>query len=190
MVIEMRGGFVGLDAAVYCNCWRDGKTTEPPVPRECVHLDEDGWVWNSNPDWTPGAQPGTEEWVRGMATDIAFDSWKQSQACPHDNMQLVSARIANWSGVGGLLQALQEGGEDQFATVLTELPTSNDGSTSPELAARMLNELNVFLELEAQGQLSIPAYGFGDREARSFTIEALQTVCRVSVASGNPIAWN
>jgi hypothetical protein len=180
---------VGLDAAVYCNCWRDGKTAEPPIPREWVNVDEDGWVWNSNPTWPPGAQEGTPEYDQAMAKDIAFDVWKVNGACSHENMQLVHERIANWSGVGGLRQALREAGESEFATVLAELPEGNGGHTPSALALRMVEEIDRFLALLADGRSPVPPYGFRTEDARTRTIEAIQTVCRVSVESGNPVAW-
>jgi hypothetical protein len=90
-----------------------------------------------------------------MAIDIAFDKWMRYDACPHDDMNLASERIANWSGVGGFQQALALAGRARFATVLSALPTGNDGSVPPATAARMLEELDAFLALEGYGSLAV-----------------------------------
>jgi hypothetical protein len=60
-----------------------------------------GWLGlEQQPGLDPRGTTRTEEWDRGRATDIAFDDWERSQACPLENMELVNVRIANWRGVG------------------------------------------------------------------------------------------
>ncbi|MNS32452.1 hypothetical protein D3C72_645390 [compost metagenome] len=146
---------MGLDAAVYCNCWRDGKTTEPPIPREWVNVDEDGWVWNSNPRWSSGLRPGCEAYDRAIEIDVLFDTWQRSEACQHEDMCLAKVWVSNWAGVSGFRQALRMAGEDRFQTVLAELPMGNGGTVPPETAARMLDELDAFLALDGYGSLAV-----------------------------------
>jgi hypothetical protein len=90
-----------------------------------------------------------------MATDIAFDDWKRSHACPHENMELAEVWVSNWAGISGFRQALRMAGEDQFKTVLAALPKGNGGSVPSETAARMLEELDAFLALEGYGCLAV-----------------------------------
>ena len=35
---------MGVDATVMCNCFREGRTTDPPVPREWLVLDAEGYL--------------------------------------------------------------------------------------------------------------------------------------------------
>lgn len=40
---------MGLDATVSCNCFKEGRTTAPPIPREWLYLDSDGY-WSCRPE--------------------------------------------------------------------------------------------------------------------------------------------
>jgi hypothetical protein len=149
-----------------------------------VNVDEDGSIWNSNPAWRPQPKEGTDAYRRAMAIDIAFDKWMRDDACPHDDMNLASERIANWSGVGGFQQALAQAGEARFATVLSALPRGNGGSMPPATAARMLEELDTFLALEGYGSLAVLV-----DEASGEVLGSAATSILIQASGKEPLQW-
>lgn len=124
---------MGLGATVMCNCFRLGLTTEPPVPRDWLHVDEEGY-FNLKP---------------GHDSDGAFDEvdgWMKV-CCEHPDLEYASEHIANWSGYRIFQQALAEAGWDNFPVLRSELPNTNDGQTKAPEAALALRELAAFRSL-------------------------------------------
>ncbi|WP_444962851.1 hypothetical protein [Nocardiopsis sp. M1B1] len=70
-----------------------------------------------------------------------MDDWRANAACPHEEMELVSERISNWSGVEWFRKAIDEAGEHRFPVLASRLPRANGGFLEPEEAAAMLSEL-------------------------------------------------
>jgi hypothetical protein len=129
---------MGLDAAVRCRCWEEGKTTPCPFP-ERVRLGTDMDLLELDLPWD-----GNEEMHR------QFDSWRR-QCCAHENMWLVIEYISNWSGVRAFQQALRSAGEARFSTLLGQIPDINGGRTKSEIANLCLAELEAFSALGAFG---------------------------------------
>ncbi|MEU5880130.1 hypothetical protein [Spirillospora sp. NPDC047279] len=123
---------MGLDAFVRCRCWQDGLVSEPPFPRALIVEDEDGYLGLSVP------YEGNEE------LDVAFYQWKETGACPHEDMDAVSVRISNWGGYRVFQEALLTAGAEHFPVLCAELPDGNGGALPPELARRALAELDFF----------------------------------------------
>ncbi len=119
---------MGLDAFVHCRCWQDGLTLPPVGP---VGFDEEGYL-----DWLVPRPEYTE-------LDDAFDSWKAT-GCAHEDMELVSERLANWAGYRLFQQALQSAGWSHFPSLKAELPSDNGGRMPAEAAALVLDELDYF----------------------------------------------
>lgn len=71
---------MGLDAVVYCNCFRIGKLHEPPVAVWGVYVEEDGSV-----------APKTEI----LEEQIAFDEWLNLRACEHPGGVFLHHRLGN-----------------------------------------------------------------------------------------------
>jgi hypothetical protein len=132
---------VGLDATVLCTCYEDGRTTEPPVPRDRLVLG-DGDLWVSS-----GADADIEE-VEEM--DEKVQEWRGS-ACKHPHLYYADEVIANWNWYGNFLRVLGRLGWDHFPTLEVELPVSNDGTTPPEAASEALEELAYFRSLDEVG---------------------------------------
>ncbi|RFU41297.1 hypothetical protein DZF91_12645 [Actinomadura logoneensis] len=127
---------MGLDAFVLCRCWQDGRTTEPPVPRERIMTDDHG--------------PYLDEGFHG-ALDEVFGKWKAAAACPHGDMEIARERISNWGGYRYLREAMETAGWDRFPVLREYLPESNDGDLPAGRAREALAELAAFRECAAVG---------------------------------------
>ncbi len=123
---------MGLDAAVSCNCYQEGRVVSP-FP-DLTQLDEDGFLNLALP------YKGHEE------EHHIFWQWKQT-ACPHPGMSYCRERIANWSGYRLFQAALAETGWEHFPTLQAELPELNGGQMSSQSAALALQELATFKRL-------------------------------------------
>jgi hypothetical protein len=125
---------MGLDAFVYCNCLKHGKTKPYTLDFGWQFDVEDGYL-----------QPN----VKTDDEDEYDEKWEQlrdwtADACEHPDCIYASERIANWFGYRKFLNALGRHGWEYFPTLESELPEGNQGTTSPEAAQRMLEELDYF----------------------------------------------
>lgn len=125
---------MSYSAYVICNCYKDGKTTEPPH-KEFLRFDEDGLYLDiPNELWKKD-----EEKVYQMAAD--FDEWKRT-ACEHEEMELADEYLSNISGMGAFRHIVRElGGQDKFPILTEYLPTANGGVLPNEFAQQALDEL-------------------------------------------------
>jgi hypothetical protein len=128
---------MGLDAAVMCNCFRDGKTTPPPFPREWFEIDDEGYL-NLKKECD-----SHESWAKQY-------EWQQS-CCEHEGM-FARERISNWSGYRQFQEALGEVGWQHFPVLKEQLPNANGGLTSSVASAEALEELGFFM---AAGEIGI-----------------------------------
>src|SRR3954466_6093552 len=124
---------MGLDATVMCNCYAQGLTTPPPVARELIYFNRDGYLSINLP------YDGNEELVE------AFDRWCE-ESCAHPNMWYADVRVSNWAGYRLFKWALDRAGWEHFPTLRRELPEGNDGATAARVAALALPELEYFKE--------------------------------------------
>ncbi len=121
---------MGLDASVMCNCYQQGLTTTCPYPEYFV-VDEDGYPALKLPyDNNEDAFNTFEEWL--------------ALCCVHPHMDYASVFIASWKDYQSFLEALEQLGHDQFPALLVELPTANQGHTSPGVARAALAEFELF----------------------------------------------
>lgn len=63
--------------------------------------------------------------------------------------------ISSWKGFSAFQEALEALGIHYFPTILDQLPDGDEGETSPEKAAKMLEELSHFESLQAQIQQAV-----------------------------------
>lgn len=121
---------MGLDASVMCNCFRLGRTSEPPVPREWLYIDEDGYF---------GLRPEHD------SDDLFYKvyEWEQT-CCQHPEMRYAWERISNWPGYRLFQQALGRVGRERFPVLAHELPQANGGQTAAPMAALALRGLDEF----------------------------------------------
>src|SRR5260370_16920346 len=121
---------MGLDATVSCNCFKQGRTTPPPIPQDWLYLDDEGY-WSCRPGHE--AEHSWPELYR----------WKQ-KCCEHEGMNYASERISNWAGYRLFQEALEKVGWENFPTLQRELPNANGGRMFPESAKQALLELDRF----------------------------------------------
>lgn len=124
---------MGLDAFIPCNCFVEGKTTEPPVPREWIIRDDEGYFC-LNPECSEDASLNDKIYL-----------WSE-RCCKHSGMH-VWQHIGNWSGVRAFQQSLIKIGEAHFPVLTTALPNGNGGSLSIENIRKALAELERFESL-------------------------------------------
>lgn len=121
---------MGLDASVMCNCFREGRTSEPPVPRDWLQIDEEGYLVLRPEHDSPEACHRVYGWMLAC--------------CEHPEMEHASEHIANWTGYRLFQQALAGVGRDRFPVLRHELPEANGGLTEAPRAALALGELDEF----------------------------------------------
>jgi hypothetical protein len=117
---------------VRCRCWQDGLASAPPVPRELIVEDEGRDLDLSVP------YDGNEDLYS------RFDHWVAQGLCAHKNMNLVSARIANWAWYRLFQRALGVAGWQRFPTLHAYLPQANGGTLPAAAASAALAELRLF----------------------------------------------
>jgi hypothetical protein len=129
---------MGLDATVMCNCFREGKTSPPPFPREWLEVDYEGYLnLKSEHDCE-------SNWNRHY-------EWEQS-CCEHNGMDFVARRISNWTGYRQFQGALGEIGWQKFPVLKAQLPNGNGGLTAAAASAEAIVELAIFT---ASGQIGV-----------------------------------
>jgi hypothetical protein len=126
---------MGLDAYVYCNCFKEGKTKTPPVDKSDIIIDEDG-------NFTLKF-PYSEETA---VYHNLFDNWIKT-CCPHPEMQIIHVRVGNWSAISILRESLIKAGEKRFPVLLGNIGYTNGGLVPTKLAPSALNEIDLFRTL-------------------------------------------
>jgi hypothetical protein len=125
---------MGLDATVMCKCYIEGRTTEPPVARDWLYFDNEGYL---------SLRPEHEDDETGMK----IWTWEQD-CCEHSGMDYASERIANWAGYRLFQQALETVGWQHFPVLHAGLQNINGGLMAPDACAQALQELEFFRTLD------------------------------------------
>lgn len=131
---------MGLDAMVRCRCWEEGRTTEPPVPRDHIRVDDEHDLVLAYP------------YLGHEQEHDAFGRWMAEEACPHGDMTFTKRRVANWNGYNRFITALERAGLEHFPVLDAELPSANRGTTPPDRARAALRELEYFVNNAELGQ--------------------------------------
>lgn len=127
---------MGYDAYVRCNCYKKGKT-KPFKYMEYV---------KDYPDYLELELPDEIEKDSELVEKIEQE-FLDYFGCEHENMKIVSERIANISGMGALRFAIKCcGGEKEFPTLATQLPESNYGFMPVEMNDGFRKDLDAFME--------------------------------------------
>jgi hypothetical protein len=129
---------MGLDAAVMCNCFRDGKTKPPPFPREWLEVDGEGYL-NLKQE-----HDHRENWYK-------VDEWQQT-CCEHEDMEFAAEHIGNWTGYRQFQTALGLVGWQHFPVLKAQLPNANGGLMPAAACAQALLELDHFT---AAGEIGV-----------------------------------
>lgn len=130
---------MGLSAYVNCACYRRGTARPFPLPplETFFRFDVDGVL-------------GLDLPYEGYEIEHnTVQSWMEC-ACDHEDMELISQSISNWTGYLAFLQSLTQIGWKFFPTLKQELPRKNDGYTGANSAYLILRELELFSKLVEQ----------------------------------------
>lgn len=96
---------MGLDAHVCCDCFERGRLLAAPPPGCTLSVTEDGSLLCGSDD---------------LKVQIAFDRWRHSEACEHEDGYLVAHRIGNVALVSSLRRELGRWPE-RFPEVLSRV---------------------------------------------------------------------
>lgn len=132
---------LGLDASVMCNCFRDGKTSPPPVPREWLHIDHEGYL-NLLPE-----HDTNRNWGK-------FHKWMEA-CCAHPKMIFVYETISNWPGVRLFQEACDQIGWQRFPVLKAALPSGNGGLMPAADCRQALTELDDFAARGGIGEKTV-----------------------------------
>jgi len=159
---------MGLDATVYCTCFRDGKLKTPPPDHIDVYVNDNGGLDCRNSD------PDTQE---------EFDDWYYDRACEHENGYFVGHRIGNMSFVASLRAELSRQPDD-FPILLSEVIYSGthcgdhlDRPTVQEMRPE-LDKLSEFTCDDTANQQRI-----------DHLLKVMRELSDASDQTGNPIAF-
>ena len=159
---------MGLDATVYCTCFRDGRLREPPPAHIDVYIDEDGSLNCHNSD---------------LETQIEFDAWRYDRACEHENGDLISHRIGNIALVAYLRAELSRQPDD-FLIVLSKVVYS--GTHCGDFINRdTVQQMQPELERLAQFRCS----DSGNQPFVDGFLAQLRELSAASAQTGNPIVF-
>ncbi len=127
---------MGVGAYVNCACYRRGKTEPFPL---------NGWKnrFRFDIEGVLGLDLPYEGYEHEHDT---VQQWMQT-ACDHEDMEIISEQIANWTGYLAFLQSLMQIGWKFFPILQQELPRNNSGFTLAPNALKMLRELDIFTKL-------------------------------------------
>jgi hypothetical protein len=121
---------MGVDAAVSCTCYQEGRIVSP-FP-EHTRVDEEGMLMLDLP------MEGHED-----EYDI-FEEWLSNSPCGHPWLDFCQVRLSNWGGYRSFQSALEQTGWDHFPILRTYLPERNDGHLPTDAAGTALEELETF----------------------------------------------
>src|SRR5262249_11591067 len=123
---------MGLDAAVACRCYQQGRVVSP-FPEQTI-IDAEGCV---ELDWP---------YTGHEAEHDLFYTWTES-ACEHPRMNYCWVHLANWAGYRLFQEALSETGWEHFPTLNAHLPNANEGTMAAQAAVVALRELETFKQI-------------------------------------------
>lgn len=146
---------MGYDAFVTCNCFKDGKTKEPPY-KDFMKIDVEGIYLDLDLTY----EKDKDEYLKRHQE---FDNWKRT-ACPHEDMKFASEHLANMSGMAAFKTMLHEfGGEKRFPILTKYLPVANGGTLPAEYAEKVLNELKDIEQEKTSEKKVIRRQNTGDK---------------------------
>ena len=139
---------MGLDAYVTCNCFEEGKLSNPPEPftMDDVCRDEEGFLCSHMLDSLRKSLDYSDYIDRHGALDDCFHDWAD-HACEHENGEYCSEWVGNWTGVREFQSVVEElGGNDRYPVLSGLIPDSNGGCFLAKLAKKAIEEIDDLVE--------------------------------------------
>ncbi len=123
---------MGYNIVVYCRCFEEGKSSEPPVPRKHIRRDnEEGDLYRV------GLPPSTLE------EDIEFDAWCL-HSCEHVNGALFEGHLGNAATVGHFRACLKNYSRKKYPSLWEMFVENTHGNYQSEENLNALEELSRF----------------------------------------------
>jgi hypothetical protein len=161
---------MGLDASVYCNCYKTGQTKSSPPHVELVEIGDDGDVFISTSD--------DEKYFE-------FERWKQT-ACEHEEMVLLHYRLGNISAAGYMISKIKtvDSSESTFPILLQKVfydGTHAGGHLEMSDVVKLQQELQV---LKVKASVNLHSDDLLNR-----VVENLEKLCEKAIEVQNPIVF-
>ncbi len=134
---------MGLDASVRCRCFEEGKLRPGPVPIEDLYIDDEGYLSSRKLDDAYARFSLRQVWARYYELENAFREWSD-HPCEHEDGEICSERVGNWSGCAVFEDYCEEIGEERVPILAHILPSGNGGTFPAEMAEAALKELDFF----------------------------------------------
>lgn len=125
---------MGFGGYVVCNCYKEGKTTEPPH-KSYLHIDEYGLSLEIPHEIR---QQDSE---RAERMEHEFNEWKEA-ACEHEDMDYANENLANRTGMSMFRSLIGSLGSQHYPVLSTCLPANNEGFVPTDLVEKLLEELS------------------------------------------------
>jgi hypothetical protein len=137
---------MGLGAFVRCRCFEEGKTIEPPFPREELMIDDEGNIGLREAYEAYKTMPYDDyDSKYGDVDDILYE-W-QCGCCEHEDSEYCSESIGNWYGVRRFEGIIGNMGKEHFPVLSTLIPRGNGGIFPREKAEAALAEITLLEEM-------------------------------------------
>jgi hypothetical protein len=154
---------MGLDAFVRCNCFELGLTSAPPIPREELFIDEEGYISSTKASSAWPTMSFDEYSNEFGEVDDRIREWEEN-CCVHPEMDYCSEWMGNWYAVRFFEGLVEQLGNEEFPVLSTIIPEGNGGIFPAKKAQAALEELECFLSrVSEMHQVSLIDVHTGDR---------------------------
>ena len=159
---------------VHCNCFQKGEIDSQPPFKDDIIIGELGELILEWPQmFYPKEYAELEEWI-------------ESSPCKHDQMIVYYARLASFEEMDKFRAYVEQLGRDDFGTILTQLPTKNDGHMPVELSELFLEELK---KLRKRMKSASSMYQVENPQKNQNILMDLEKLVNASIQTQNPISW-
>ena len=166
---------MGYSAYVECNCYKEGKTVEPPYKQFMVH-DEYGWHLEFEPETF-----SDEEYQM----KYEFEEWLL-YGCEHKRMEYCEYPVGTLATMNKFIKLIENiGGQEKFPFLIRYLPTYNGDCVPVNMVNGFKRELD-YLESNLTDKSLVT---FQKPSVVFEIIENLKKLCLASLETGNPIQW-
>jgi len=123
---------MGYNITVYCRCFEEGLTNEPPIPRSHIKRDTyDGYL----------IRVGITS--SSLKEDLEFDEWAFN-SCKHEDGELFEGHLGNMATVGHFRACLKKHSIQKFPSLWKMFVENSQGNFPYEDTAKAIGEISEF----------------------------------------------